>query len=62
MKREVGGGSIPALSYGDLGIFPGEGQTEKLYTSEKQETHQGRHFRSAYLGWSVPTKNAATLK
>jgi len=32
-----------------------EGQTEKLYTSEKQKTHRGRPFQSAYRACSVPT-------
>jgi len=31
-----------AFSYGDLGIFPEGGQTEKLYTSEKQKDTPGR--------------------
>jgi len=42
---------------GTWGCFPGGGQTENLYTSEKQKTNRGCPFQSAYRGWSVPTKN-----
>jgi len=45
-----------------LGTFPGEGQTEKLYTSEIQETHRGRPFQSAFCGWSVPTRKVGIWK
>jgi len=41
---------------GTWGFFPGGGQTEKWYTSEKRKTHRGCPFQSAYSGWSVPTK------
>jgi len=34
----------------------GGGQTEGLYTGEKERTHRGRPFQSACRGWSVPTR------
>jgi len=37
-------------------LFSWGGQTEKLYTGKKQQTHRGRPFQSASRGWSVPTK------
>jgi len=47
---------IVSIHKGTWGGFPGGGQTEKLYTNEKQEPHPGRPCQSAYRGWSVPTK------
>jgi len=48
--------------YGDLGIFSGGGQTEKLYTSQQQKTHRGRPFQSANDGWSAPTNVGSGIK
>jgi len=40
---------------GTWGCSPGEA-TQKCFTlAEKQQTHWGRPFQSAYCGWSVPT-------
>jgi len=41
---------------GTWGLFPGGGQTEKLYTNKNKQTHRGRPFQSANDGWSIPTK------
>jgi len=35
------GGSTPDLPYGDLGIFPGRGQTEKSVHWPRNNTHTG---------------------
>jgi len=47
---------------GTRGFIPGGGQTESMYTSEKQKTHRERPFQSAYRGWSVPTKNCGYIE
>jgi len=55
-----GSGSWPFI-WGP-GEFPRGGQTEKLYTSEKQKTYWGRPFQLVYRGWSVPTKKCGYFK
>jgi len=47
---------------GTWGFFPGGGQTEKLYISDKRKTHRGHPFQSAYRGWSIATKKCGYFK